>query len=60
MIEGFLRFDLTLGDRSTPVEAFVLKDPGPDYMLKENSAMSAFEGIFDREAETLTFRKSTA
>ena len=41
-----------------PVEAFVLRDLGPDCMLIENSVMAAFGGILDWEQELLTFRYS--
>ena len=57
-VVGFIRFNLTLGKKTLPVEAFVLRDLGPDNMLIDNSVMGAFRGILDWETETLSFHNS--
>ncbi|CAM9833714.1 unnamed protein product, partial [Sphacelaria rigidula] len=58
-IKGLIRFDLTMGDITLPVEAFALRNLGPDLMLIENSVISAFGGILDWQEETLAVRSST-
>lgn len=45
--------NLTLGDKTLPVEALVLFHLGPDCMLLENLIMSAFGAIMDWSAEQL-------
>ena len=40
-ILGYIRFNLTLGEITLPVEAFVLPNLGPDKMLLDNSIMNA-------------------
>ena len=40
-ILGYIRFNLTLGEITLPVEALVLPNLGPDKMLLDNSIMNA-------------------
>ena len=58
-ILGYIRFNLTLGDITLPVEALVLPNLGPDKMLLDNSIMNAFGAILDWGGEQLSFKKST-
>ena len=52
---GCIRFDLTLGRTTLPIEALVLPHLGPDKVSSENSIMGAFGAVLDWSAETLTF-----
>jgi len=55
-VVGYIRFDLTLGRTTLPIEALVLPHLGPDKVLLENSIMGAFGAVLDCSAKTLTFR----
>lgn len=54
-ILGYVRFKLTFGDITLPVEALVLP---PDKMLLDNSVMGAFGASLDWNTEELPFTKS--
>ena len=41
-IPGYISFTLKLGNKSLPVEAFVLPHLGPDAMLIDKSIMKSF------------------
>ena len=58
-IKGYIRFELTLGELTLPVEALVLPTLGPDNMLLDNSIMGAFGGVLDWQAEELSFKTSS-
>ena len=58
-ILGYIRFNLTLGDITLPVEALVLPNLGPDKMLLDNSIMNAFGAVLDWCGEQLSFKNST-
>ena len=51
---GYVRFQLTLGNITLPVEALVLPSLGPDTMLLDNTIVGAFEAVLDRSTEQLT------
>ena len=55
---GYIRFQLTLGDITLPVEALVLPSVGPDIMLLDNTIMGAFGAILDWSTEVLSFKQS--
>lgn len=55
-VAGYMRFMLTLGETTLPVEAFVLPSLGPDKLLLDNSIMGAFGAILDWHTETMSFR----
>ena len=57
-ILGYIRFNLTLGDITLPVEALVLPNLGPDKMLLDNSIMNAFGAVLDWCGEQLSFKNS--
>ena len=57
-ILGYVRFRLTLGDITLPVEALVLPSLGPDIMLLDNTIMGAFGGVLDWSTEQLSFKTS--
>ena len=57
-ILGYVRFQLTLGDITLPVEALVLPSLGPDIMLLDNTIMGAFGGVLDWSTEQLSFKNS--
>ena len=58
-ILGYIRFNLTLGDITLPVEALVSLNLGPDKMLFDNSIMNAFGAVLDWCGEQLSFKNST-
>ena len=58
-ILGYIRFNLTLGEITLPVEALVLPNLGPDKMLLDNSIMNAFGAVLDWCGEQLSFKNST-
>ena len=51
----YIRFMLTLGDITLPVEALVLPNLGPDKMLLDNSIMGAFGASLNWHTEELSF-----
>ena len=55
---GYVRFELSLGDITLPVEAFVLPSLGPDIMLLDNSIMNTFGGVLDWSTEQWSFKTS--
>ena len=57
-VQGYIQFNLTLGDTTLPVEAFVIPHLGPDKLLLDNSIMQAFRAVLDWEAEKITFKGS--
>lgn len=57
-ILGYVRFQLTLGDITLPVDALVLPSLGPDIMLLDNTIMGAFGAILDWSNEQLSFKNS--
>ena len=57
-ILGYVRFELTLGDITLPVEAIVSPSLGPDIVLLDNSIMNAFGGVLDWSTEQLSFKTS--
>ena len=56
-ILGYVRFQLSLGDITLPVEALVLPSLGPDIMLLD-TIMGAFGGVLDWSTEQLSFKTS--
>ena len=57
-IYGYVRFRLTLGDITLPVEALVWPFSGPDIMLLDNTIMGAFGGALDWITERLSLKTS--
>ena len=57
-ILGYVRFQLTLGDISLPVEAHVLPSLGPDITIVDNTIMGAFGGVLDWSTEQLSLKNS--
>ena len=57
-IVGYIRFHLTLGDITFPVEPVVLPSLGPDKGLVDNSIMGAFGAVPDRHREEISFKTS--
>ena len=55
-ILGYVRFQLTLGDITLPVEALVLPSLGADIMLLDDTIMGAFGGVLDWSTEQLSFK----
>lgn len=55
-IEIYIRFMLTIGETTLPVEAFVLPSLSTGKLLLDNSIMGALGAIFDWHTETMSFR----
>ena len=55
-VVGYIRFDLTLGRTTLPIEPLVLPRLGPGKVILENSIMGAFGAVLDWSVKTLTFR----
>ena len=56
-ILGYIRFNLTLGDITLPVEALVLPYLGPDKMMLDNSILGAFGASLNWNTEEFSFAK---
>ena len=54
----YIRFALKFGNKSLPVEAFVLPHLGPDAMLIDNSITKEFGAKLNWAAELLSFKDS--
>ena len=57
-IPGYISFTLKLGNKSLPVEAFVLPHLGPDAMLIDKSIMKSFCAKLEWAAERFSFQDS--
>ena len=55
-IPGYISFTLKLGNKSLPVEAFVLPHLGPDAMLIDKSIMKSFCAKLEWAAERSHFK----
>ena len=55
---GYVRFQLTLGDITLPVEAHVLPSLMPDTMLLDITTMGAFGVVLEWSTEQLSFKTS--